>query len=55
MKRQKYRCTVCRYIYNPEEGEPDLGIKPGTPFEKLANDWLCHVCGASNDAFEKID
>jgi rubredoxin len=29
----KYRCTVCGYVYDPEKGDPDSGIKPGTPFE----------------------
>jgi len=50
---QKYKCTVCGYIYDPEKGDPDSGIKPGTPFEELPNDWVCPVCGASKDQFEK--
>ncbi len=51
-KMEKYRCTVCGYIYDPEKGDPDSGIKPGTPFEKLPDDWVCPVCGASQDQFE---
>jgi flavin reductase (DIM6/NTAB) family NADH-FMN oxidoreductase RutF/rubredoxin len=51
--RQKYKCTVCGYIYDPEKGDPDSGIKPGTPFEELPDDWVCPVCGASKDQFEK--
>ncbi len=31
----KYECTVCGYIYDPAAGDPDAGVKPGTPFEKL--------------------
>jgi flavin reductase (DIM6/NTAB) family NADH-FMN oxidoreductase RutF/rubredoxin len=50
---QKYKCTVCGYIYDPEKGDPDSGIKPGTPFEELPDDWVCPVCGASKDQFEK--
>ena len=50
---QKWRCTVCGYIYDPEVGDPDSGIKPGTPFEELPDDWVCPVCGASKDQFEK--
>ena len=53
-KMAKYRCTVCGYIYDPELGDPDSGIKPGTPFEEIPNDWVCPVCGASKDQFEKI-
>ena len=52
-KMAKYKCTVCGYIYDPELGDPDGGIKPGTPFEKLPDDWVCPVCGASKDQFEK--
>lgn len=50
----KYRCTVCGYIYDPEIGDPDFGVAPGTPFEKLPDSWVCPVCGAPKDAFEKI-
>jgi rubredoxin len=54
-KMAKYKCTVCEYVYDPEQGDPDGGIKPGTPFEKLPDDWVCPVCGASKDEFEKIE
>jgi flavin reductase (DIM6/NTAB) family NADH-FMN oxidoreductase RutF/rubredoxin len=53
-KMAKYRCTVCEYVYDPELGDPDGGVKPGTPFEKLPDDWVCPVCGAAKDEFEKI-
>ena len=51
----KYRCTVCGYIYDPEKGDPDSGIKPGTAFEDIPDDWVCPVCGAAKDQFEKVD
>ena len=54
-KMAKYRCTICGYIYDPEKGDPDGGIKPGTPFEDIPDDWVCPVCGASKDQFEKLD
>lgn len=53
-KMAKYQCTVCGYVYDPELGDPDGGIKPGTPFEKIPDDWVCPVCGASKDQFEEI-
>ena len=53
-KVAKYKCTVCGYIYDPELGDPDGGIKPGTPFEKLPDDWVCPVCGAAKSDFEKV-
>ena len=52
-KMEKYECTVCGYVYDPEKGDPDSGIKPGTPFEELPDDWVCPVCGVGKDKFEK--
>lgn len=50
----KYQCSVCGYIYDPEEGDPDSGIKPGTPFEDIPDDWVCPVCGATKAQFEPV-
>ena len=54
-KMAKYKCTVCGYIYDPELGDPDGGIKPGTPFEDIPDEWVCPVCGASKEQFEKVE
>jgi flavin reductase (DIM6/NTAB) family NADH-FMN oxidoreductase RutF/rubredoxin len=51
----KYKCEVCGYIYDPEKGDPDGDIPPGTPFEKLPDDWICPVCGAAKSDFKKVD
>ena len=53
IKMDKYECKVCGYIYDPENGDPDAGIKPGTAFEDLPDDWVCPVCGAMKNEFEK--
>ena len=50
----KYECSVCGYVYDPAEGDPENGIEPGTPFEDLPDDWVCPVCGAGKDEFEKV-
>ncbi len=50
---QKYRCVVCNYIYDPASGDPDGGVQPGTPFEKLPEAWVCPVCGAGKSEFVK--
>ena len=52
---KKYRCSICGYIYDPEKGDPDGKIPPGTPFEELPQDWTCPVCGASKDVFEPYE
>lgn len=49
---QRYVCTVCGYVYDPAEGDPDNGVPAGTPFESLPPDWVCPVCGAGKDQFE---
>lgn len=50
---EKWECTVCGWIYDPAEGDPDGGIAPGIPFEQLLDSWVCPVCGAGKDAFVK--
>ena len=52
-KMDKYVCDVCGYIYDPEEGDPDNGVEPGTAFEDLPDDWVCPVCGAPKTSFSK--
>ena len=49
----KFVCTVCGYVYDPEVGDPDNGIEPGTPFEALPEDWVCPLCGVGKEDFEK--
>ena len=49
----KYVCVVCGYVYDPEQGDPDSGIEPGTAFEDIPEDWVCPVCGVGKDNFEK--
>jgi rubredoxin len=51
---EKWRCTVCSYIYDPEKGDPENKVEPGTPFKKLPSDWLCPECGVEKDMFEKL-
>jgi len=50
---EKYVCDVCGYVYNPEEGDPDNGVEPGTAFEDIPEDWVCPVCGAPKSEFSK--
>ncbi len=48
----KYVCGVCKYIYNPKTGNERAGIKAGTTFKELPQNWVCPVCGESKDVFE---
>ena len=48
---KKHVCDVCGYIYDPEVGDPDQDIEPGTPFEDLPEEWECPLCGVGKDQF----
>ncbi|HHT64826.1 MAG: rubredoxin [Caldicoprobacterales bacterium] len=52
---KKYECTVCGYVYDPELGDPENGVAPGTAFEDLPDDWVCPECGVEKDLFEALD
>ena len=51
---KKYVCTACNYVYDPEVGDPENGIEEGTDFEDLPSDWVCPLCGASKEDFDKV-
>ena len=50
----QYECTGCGYIYDEAKGELGLGIKRGTLFDDLPDEWVCPVCGASKSQFVKV-
>ncbi|HZF70747.1 rubredoxin [Sulfuricurvum sp.] len=50
----KYECDVCGYLYDPELGDPENGIPPGTPFENLPDDWVCPVCSVGKEDFTEL-
>lgn len=50
-KLEKWECTVCGYIYDPEMGDSEHGVEPGTPFEELPENSVCPVCGITKDQF----
>ncbi|MEF9941403.1 MAG: rubredoxin [Lachnospiraceae bacterium] len=51
---KKYVCEVCGYVYNPEDGDPDNGVVPGTAFEDISEDWVCPVCGVGKEMFQEM-
>lgn len=50
-----YICLICGFRYDPKEGDPTVGIPPGTPFEDLPEDYKCPICNAGKDYFRKSD
>jgi rubredoxin len=51
---QKWECP-CGYIYDPENGDPDNGVSPGTEWENVAKSWVCPLCGAERESFSPIE
>jgi rubredoxin len=51
----KYICTMCDYIYDPEVGDPDNGVEPGTAFADLPDDWVCPDCGVEKEEFDPYE
>jgi flavin reductase (DIM6/NTAB) family NADH-FMN oxidoreductase RutF/rubredoxin len=51
---KSYVCVICGYTYDPEEGDPSIGIPPGTPFADLPDDYRCPVCNAAKEYFQEV-
>ena len=51
----KYKCTICKYEYDPAQGDPTQGIAPGTPFEQLPADWKCPRCKQGKEKFVPVE
>ncbi len=52
---QKYKCSVCGWIYDPQQGDDANDIAAGTRFEDLPDGWTCPICGASKEQFSATD
>ena len=51
----KWECALCGYGDAPEVGDAESGVAPGTAFEDLPEDWVCPICGAGKEDFQKIE
>ncbi len=50
---EKHTCLVCGYDYEPEKGDSDNGVNPGTAWKAVPDTWACPVCGADKDSFDE--
>ena len=55
IRMKKYVCDVCGWEYDPEVGDPEHGIEPGTAFEDLPDDFECPLCGVGKDEFSPVE
>jgi rubredoxin len=51
----RWVCTPCGYVYDPELGDPENGVEPGTAWEDVPDDWLCPDCSLGKEFFEPVD
>ncbi|MBX3663409.1 MAG: rubredoxin [Burkholderiales bacterium] len=51
---RKWECIVCGYVYDEAEGDPEHGIKAGTRWEDIPEDWTCPECGIAKADFEMV-
>ena len=51
---KKWECIVCGWIYDEELGLPEEGIEPGTKWEDVPEDWVCHDCGVCKEDFDMV-
>jgi len=51
----RWRCIICGYIYDPDEGDEENDIEPGVPFDDLPPEWTCPDCGAGQDEFVELE
>ena len=49
---QPMLCTVCQWVYDPAQGEPDQLVAPGTPWAQVPDSFLCPGCGIGKEVFE---
>jgi rubredoxin len=50
---ERFVCTICGHVYDPEKGERLQNIAPGIAFADLPGDWQCPVCMAKKGEFRK--
>ena len=50
----KYKCKTCGHIYDEEKGDPKSGLKPGTRWADVPDDWECPGCSAAKVMFKKV-
>ena len=52
----RYRCPECAWCYDEERGDAHEGLKPGTRWLALPEDFCCPACSVrQRDDFERLD
>jgi rubredoxin len=52
---KQWICSICGYIYDEAQGDPENGIPPGTRWEDVPETWTCPDCGADKRDFDMVE
>jgi rubredoxin len=52
---EKWQCTKCEYVYDPQLGDPENDVPEGTEFDELPKKWVCPECGSKKRKFEPLE
>ena len=55
LARNVYQCTSCLTIYDEVYGDIKSGVKTGTLFKDLSDDFLCPVCESPKTNFINVE
>jgi rubredoxin len=50
-----HNCKEWFSIYDEEKGDPDSGLKAGTKYADIPDDWSCPECGVTKTFLELIE
>jgi rubredoxin len=54
IQKELYQCIHCQTVYDPEFGDAEAGVEPGTSFSALAEDYVCPTCGGKKKGYRKM-
>ncbi|MBF2755308.1 MAG: rubredoxin [Gammaproteobacteria bacterium AqS3] len=52
---KKWECIVCGFIYDEAVGWPEDGIKAGTRWADVPEDWICPECSVGKEDFVMLE
>ena len=51
---ERHQCKQCLAIYDEQYGDETANIAPGTPFNKLPDNYICPTCEAKKEEFVRV-
>lgn len=51
----RLECKICWHVYDPEFGDEQWQVPPGTAFADLPEHWSCPECGAHKRDYLVLD